>query len=444
MSKANLKWSKITNHKYFHNDLNYNVKIVFLFTILQSTGRGIWMGNVLSAYIYLIAEESNVVLGLTGAATGIAMTLVVFPAGYMSDRFHRDWILRAASVLGFISLFFLAIANNIYLIVVALLFWGTFQGLSRPALESIFADSVISGKRSQIYSWNHFARQASMAIGPFINVGLFLILGDKWDIIILKTVMLVGILISCMALVVGIFFKDAKSLGDSSESLPTANGLMEEKAVAVSDHTQKRMDLFVPIVLGTCNFIIGFGAGMTVKFFPIFFMKQYDLLPISVQIIMGLTLIVTGMSSVFTQRVSQVFGRPQMIFIVQSLSISCLIGIAFYPAIWILLPIFIMRGALMNSSQPLSRAILMDVIPKRHRGKFNSLQAVAWGFFWNFSAVIGGFLIGDNNNYRLCFLITAGLYIIGTLPILLLIPKVPKEVEQVSKEHKKIVPALSG
>ncbi|MFX0211280.1 MAG: hypothetical protein ACFFDT_35190, partial [Candidatus Hodarchaeota archaeon] len=68
--------------------------------------------------------------------------------------------------------------------------------------------------------------------------------------------------------------------------------------------------------------------------------------------------------------------------------------------------------------------------------------ALAWGFFWNFSAVIGGFLIGDDNNFRLCFLITAGLYIIGTLPILLLIPKVPKEIKQLSKQDEKLSPII--
>lgn len=80
----------------------------------------------------------------------------------------------------------------------------------------------------------------------------------------------------------------------------------------------------------------------------------------------------------------------------------------------------------MNAAQPLSRSILMDVVPKRHRGKWNSLETIAWGLFWNASAMVGGFLIGDNN-FRLCFLITAGVYLVGTVPILMLIPLVHKE-----------------
>ncbi|MHA2169475.1 MAG: hypothetical protein ACXAB7_06230 [Candidatus Kariarchaeaceae archaeon] len=46
----------------FHK-MNYNVKMVFLFTFLQSFGRGIWMGSVLSAYIFFLADESHKLLG---------------------------------------------------------------------------------------------------------------------------------------------------------------------------------------------------------------------------------------------------------------------------------------------------------------------------------------------------------------------------------------------
>ena len=115
-----------------------------------------------------------------------------------------------------------------------------------------------------------------------------------------------------------------------------------------------------------------------------------------------------------------------MIFVVQFLATICLVFITFYPALIFLIPLFILRGSLMNAAQPLSRSILMDVVPKRHRGKWNSLETIAWGLFWNASAVIGGFLIGDNN-FRLCFSITAGIYFLGTIPILLLIPLVHKE-----------------
>ena len=82
----------------------------------------------------------------------------------------------------------------------------------------------------------------------------------------------------------------------------------------------------------------------------------------------------------------------------------------------------------MNAGQPLSRSILMDVVPKNKRGKWNSLETFAWGFFWNFSALIGGYIVGDiDPRFRLVFLVTACVYLVGIIPLLFLIPLVSKE-----------------
>ncbi|MFX0151978.1 MAG: MFS transporter, partial [Candidatus Hodarchaeota archaeon] len=124
------------------------------------------MGNVLSSYIFLIANESNELLGITSAITGVAMTMTVIPSGIVSDRFPRHFLLRGAAVIGFIGLLFALAANSLEIIFLALLFWGLFQGMNRPSLESIFADSVESGDRSKIYAWNHLTRQFAMSAGP--------------------------------------------------------------------------------------------------------------------------------------------------------------------------------------------------------------------------------------------------------------------------------------
>ena len=58
------------------------------------------MGNILSAYIFYLANESNAFLGYTSAVTGVAMTAVIFPAGYLSDRYRRDTLLKVSGFFG--------------------------------------------------------------------------------------------------------------------------------------------------------------------------------------------------------------------------------------------------------------------------------------------------------------------------------------------------------
>ena len=404
---------------------NFNVKLVFAYSFFQSLGRGIWMGNVLSVWIYLIANESNELLGLTSAITGLAMTITVLPAGFIADKTAKRYVLRLASGIGFIGLLAAFFANSLEMIFIALLFWGLLQGMNRPSVESIFADSVESGSRSSIYAWVHLVRQIGMAVGPFVNVILFLILGDEWALGELKSVMIIGIAISMISLIILLFFDDRKSLGVESEEI-NANHEDEENNSGVQN-SYMRKSLIIVIILLSSNLIIGFGAGMTIKFFPVFFRNVYLLAPISVQLIMGGTGIATGFTSILAQRMSLRNGRAVVIFIVQGIATMCLFIIAMYPPILLLIPIFLARGSLMNASQPLSRSILMDVVPKKHRGAVNALQALAWGLFWNVSAALGGFLIGSEDNFRLCFLITGFIYVIGTLLILFLIPLVSRE-----------------
>jgi len=409
----------------FIREMNPNVKLTFFFSFFNSLGRGIWFGNVFSAYIYFIAGKSNILLGWTSVATGLTMTALVFPAGLMADRIRRDLALTISAVLGAISLaIMLAFGQDIYWIFVALVFWGAFQGFNRPALEALLADSIPTRRRSKTYVWLHLVRQIAMATGPFLNVFMFLFLGNEWDLSILRIVMIVGLLISAISVFSLLFLDDDYALGKKSEAVELE---VIQKNIN-NNYKIRNVRLIVPAIILLSNLVVGMGAGMTIKFFPIFFIEVYSLKPITVQLIMGLTLVATGLFALIARSFSLKRGRVLIIFILQSIATACLLVIAFYPPLWALIPLFIARGSLMNAGEPLSRSLIMDYVPKRYRGLFNSLQAIAWGLFWNFSAVIGGYLIGDNNRFYLCFFTTAGIYVVGVLLLLLILPYDIKEV----------------
>ena len=116
-------------------------------------------------------------------------------------------------------------------------------------------------------------------------------------------------------------------------------------------------------------------------------------------------------------------------FSVQFIAIICLLIIALIPPLVIVIPIFILRGGFMNASQPIQRSILMDYVPKKNRGLWNSFEVLSFGFLWSISAGLGGILL-DSFNYPVLFITTACLYIIGTVPLLFL-RKYVKPVQKV-------------
>ncbi|MBD3191654.1 MAG: MFS transporter [Candidatus Heimdallarchaeota archaeon] len=431
--------------------LNYNVKLILLFYVVSSIALGIWMGNVMSFYIELLATESGGLfglgsmqtLGLSSAASGITMTLFVFPSGFLADKYRRDIMLKIAAVIGIASMGIIIFGQSMIFVFIGLLVFGLFNALTRPALEALFADSITSGYRSRIYSWANLLRQFAMAFGPFFNIFLLLIFGNEWKLEIMTKVMYVGMAISVISLIILFLLKDDRSLGEASEAIPEEVTATAEKkemlADKIEDIATKKPSLVIPLLLVSGNVIIGIGAGMTVKYFPLFFKEIYSLSPIIIQVIFGVTSIFTGIAGLIAQQFSKKRGRAQMIAGTQFVATLCLVGLIFYPPLGVLIPIFIARGSLMNAGMPLSRSILMDVVPKKNRGTWNSVEAIAWGLFWNFSAVIGGFLVGDNNNFRLCFTVTSITYMVGIIPILFLIPLVGKERLAMTEEEKRKV-----
>jgi MFS family permease len=78
----------------------------------------------------------------------------------------------------------------------------------------------------------------------------------------------------------------------------------------------------------------------------------------------------------------------------------------------------------------------MDFVAKKRRGIWNSIEGLSFGLFWNLSALLGGIII-DSSSYRVCFLATAGIYFVGCIPLLFLIPLVKNETK-VSQEVKEL------
>jgi MFS family permease len=80
------------------------------------------------------------------------------PAGFLADHYRRDRVLRIAAAIGFTAA--LIMATGLYLeralwhFVLAMALLGTYKGFNNPAIESIFADSVQTGKRHANFPFN--------------------------------------------------------------------------------------------------------------------------------------------------------------------------------------------------------------------------------------------------------------------------------------------------
>eukprot|EP01071_Lankesteria_metandrocarpae_P009427 Lankesteria_metandrocarpae@DN5194_c1_g1_i1.p1 len=180
----------------------------------------------------------------------------------------------------------------------------------------------------------------------------------------------------------------------------------------------------VPYIMLLSHMVQCAGAGMTVKFFPLFFKTEYGLKPIAgCFLASGYTLFITGFTIILL-RLSKIIGRPQASLAFTCLGILALLILSHTYKFTLVIAMYVIRGALQNASAPVDRSIQMDYVAAGQRGRWTALESLLT-MAWAFSALFGGFL-ADMHDYRTTFRITTCVFVVSTilyLPLLWLVPR---------------------
>jgi hypothetical protein len=214
-------------------------------------------------------------------------------------------------------------------------------------------------------------------------------------------------------------------------------------------------------LLVTADVLSGLSSGLSVRFFPLFFKEALLLGPVAVNAIYVVTPLLTALANWAAGRVAHSAGFAQTALGGRLISLGCLCAIIALqdddlpsgghvthaagggygasgrggsggyhgdgggawvqlalPArrIWIL-ALYCLRCITLYSARPLTRAILMGVVRREERGRWQAFESVT-SFGWSGSAALGGLLI-DRCGYRAALCATGALQL---LSIALLVP----------------------
>jgi MFS family permease len=197
-----------------------------------------------------------------------------------------------------------------------------------------------------------------------------------------------------------------------------------------SSSKRKRRSSIVPYLIILNDLVTCIGAGMTVKFFPLFFKNDYGLSPIQLQALYCIYCMAFALFTWLCEKVASRIGRAQSSLIFSLSGVTCLFSLAYLESLPAVVFVFVLRGALQNSIYPIDRSIIMDFVPSDQRGRWNSIESIS-AMTWSGSAVLGGYLM-DSHDYRYTFVITAWIYLVACcmrVPLLWLVPKKEKFVQ---------------
>ncbi|CAE6946063.1 TDRD1 [Symbiodinium sp. CCMP2592] len=425
----------------------YNVLCGLCATGFYCTGAGLFQMTVLPSFILLVGG-SNFDVGFAEGLQGLTNLIFALPVGYIADKWSRRACIRIGASLSLLSgaclllAVLLATADNstaFAILCAALGLQGICDGIMNGPLVALMDDSCPAGRRSDVETMNAVVYGAASSVGPLVGLVVFLYAGNTWSLSSMKIVIALGVLICQMAIFPCFFMDDRRALGECSEAVHLQERLVGDSGGARElVERNQRASCFglitvgrVRLVLFMNEVILCLGAGMTVKFFPVFFKQEGHINPAVLQAVFASLSALTVVATLISTRISKCAGRLQVIIPCYALGITCtiLLGLLrpYYTVPGVMLPVFLLRCCSMWGASPLLGSIIADYTPKAQRGRWKALGSIT-AMGWSGSAAVGGALI-DHFGYGITFAITGCMQSLALPTMCSLMPLVAKESE---------------
>ncbi|CAJ1354629.1 unnamed protein product [Effrenium voratum] len=388
---------------------------------------GVTTGSLFDALLLNIGgKDGNKLVGAVESFQGLVQLGVAFPMGFVADKVRRVRLLKMVVPVWTFGL--AVVLLGLAMEHVPLMFVGTglFAACSQTwinAAQVLVSESAFAGEqRTTALSRLASTRLAALATGPALQACVLLLSGENhWGNALLQKVTICGALL-WPGLFVTFRMKDVPAL-EKTSSGASQSGFDQDKMVEKLCKVQRRWWMAgIFELLSLCTLT---GAGMTIKFFPLFFRVDYHFTPLELCILDFAYPLCISVMMELCQRLSKRMGRLSAIAFFHFFGALFLWALSYSHPLSLVLPLFLLRGALMNARGPIVRAVVMDLVPSDMRGRWNSIQSMQ-AFSWSGSAALGGYLVDLAGDYRFTFVVTAGIYsfaFLGYIPIALLWPK---------------------
>jgi MFS family permease len=463
------------------NSESKNINRILLYSFFAFSSRSLWNQSVLSAFVYLLKSDNPEFVGILTGIMGVCQLVTSFPAGFLADKYRRDTILKIGSVFGIIaSLLTIAAskAKDFVFLSVALAFWGLFWGVTNPSVSALFAGSMTDGERSKYFTQRMITQYLGSATGPLVAFFMFSFLGNDWTIEECQIVLCVAQILAFPALIVlctlsddymvtsnsSLYYDDSDTDNSSDDEESDDNSSCDEGSDCeyndhiVSGRSHVSSDLETPLLsesndskrksknssksqccnvklpksrlialcVASADMLGGLAAGMSIRYFPIFFLENLKMSPRMVQLMFLCSTSSMAISGKITQKLGSRFGRLETATFIKCLGATMFMAMVLCyqinAPIWVVCTLWVVRTTLSNSVGALTKSVLMDSVPSHERAKWSALESVNT-FGWAGSAVLGGFLVSWQG-IEFNFYLTASLQILATIPFMVVLKKV--------------------
>ena len=307
--------------------LNLNVKLYFgtgaIFSLVQTP-------LFISMYFLVFAWGGNELdVGLIFGLASIVGIVGLIISGIAADRWRRDFFLWLGGIIYILSMIYLIFASRLADLYVVQIGQSIAGSLFMPAGAAMVADSISKGTRTKIYTLMAIIQQVFMAIGGVVGYFIYKNLGDTFEPEVILPVVKICIVVIILASLLVFFIKDKRLLHSATR---------EDDGVSIEE--KKRNELIIqnlrncktlkqkiafyrtPLLIVAADFIIAFGAGISIPFLPSFFDQGYNKTMSELTLIFSIAPLLTAVFSVVALRLGKKIGRVKAIFWIEIINFS--------------------------------------------------------------------------------------------------------------------------
>lgn len=175
--------------------------------------------------------------------------------------------------------------------------------------------------------------------------------------------------------------------------------------------------------LGLPEMMIGFGAGLTIPFFNVYFKNEWGLSPQQIAPIFMAMFAVLVVGYLATPPLVRRFGPVKVMIVAQLLSLPFFIELALGHYLWAAVTAFIARQVLMNNSDPIYKQFAQEVADDRDRNAVAVWVHSSRHIFFTIANFVAGYLIAmDNGRFRIVIATTVVCYLAAIAVELAVLP----------------------
>ena len=173
---------------------------------------------------------------------------------------------------------------------------------------------------------------------------------------------------------------------------------------------------------GAPMLLLGLGAGICIPFLNLYFEDRFGSPPADIGILFAAWMLCSSTGFLLSGWIRRRFGFVRSMVGLQLCSIPFFLILAFTHDMRLAVLAFLLRGALMNTSHPISKNLAMEVCPAEVRLLQATLNHLLWGLAWVVGPLLAGqLLVGEGDGYTLVMCATVGFYVAGRLMTALLL-----------------------